>query len=730
MLETKRGTILSTVFIVSLGLALSPPVQAVWLEDHKILSPLIDTEGGFANGPALDGNTLFVGQGGGGSQTGKVHVYDNSGGGAFSFVETLTGSLGGAEDIFGSSSAIDGTTALIGAPDTGSGGLAGLAYIFDESGGTWNETKDLSASDQVSGNWFGFSTALAGNRAIVGAIRQPPSDSGAAYVFEDSGGGWSQTAKISPPVASQFFGYDIFYDGVDMAVITAPFDSGPAGDAFVYQNQGGTWTKIQDINGTQPANGGAGIPAGEFGRSIAGDGNTIVIGATREIDSSGTMVSGAAHVYERVGNTWNETQVLNPSTAANFMDFGRNVAVQGDILIVGTEDDTGSARNGTAYVFEKIEGTWTETQILSASDGQGNDLFGFDLALDGDTLVVAAPFHNDPSGPSENDGAVYVFKNFATAPTSFTWNGGSGPWNELANWSPALGPPQTNEHTAILGDSILATETVFTNTAVTVKSIEFNDDNTYVVGGGGSVELEADSGNASVNVTQGSHEFQVRVNLVSDTDVMVSSGANLEFVHRLNLNGRTLTKSGGGTLTISNTLNTGGGMFDCSEGTCNGSGTISGDVNNGGTISPGNSPGVWEITGDYSQNAEGELLMEISGTALGDEHDQLIVGGTAELGGTLQVELLDGFQPSLGNSFELFDIGEVVGTFDQVELPALSAGLAWDDSGLYAAGSLSVTAIPEPEAMAMLVLSTVSLLLFWRSSPDIEQIMRFKCLTG
>ena len=97
----------------------------------------------------------------------------------------------------------------------------------------------------------------------------------------------------------------------------------------------------------------------------------------------------------------------------------------------------------------------------------------------------------------------------------------------------------------------------------------------------------------SITVNQGQHEFQLRVSLETDTMVDVASGQLLEFNNRLFLNDNTLTKTGEGTMAINNQVVTGGGMVICAEGTCSGSGTIGGDlINDGGTISPGNSPGV------------------------------------------------------------------------------------------------------------------------------------------
>ena len=187
----------------------------------------------------------------------------------------------------------------------------------------------------------------------------------------------------------------------------------------------------------------------------------------------------------------------------------------------------------------------------------------------------------------------------------FTWKvSSSGNWNERGNWIPAGGPPgnptaeNPANHTATFGDVIQSDSTVFADSDVSVRAIVFDNTNTYVVAGPGRVSLVQGTSlgmptNSSILVAQGTHEFQLRVSLENNTDVTVSDGATLEFNNRVYLNNHTLAKIGDGTLAINNNVLTGGGTFHCAEGTCSGTGTISGNLNNdGGTISPGNGSAV------------------------------------------------------------------------------------------------------------------------------------------
>ena len=188
-------------------------------------------------------------------------------------------------------------------------------------------------------------------------------------------------------------------------------------------------------------------------------------------------------------------------------------------------------------------------------------------------------------------------------PLDFTWNVDSfGEWTTAnPNWTPTGGPPGDPgavgfaNHTATFGSAITSNKTVSTETAVSVRAITFDNVNTYNIAGTGSVNLIAPTGaglSTQITGVQGTHQFQAAVNLHTDTTVNIASDSTLIFHNALDLNNNVLNKTGAGELAIRNDLLTSGGTLNCAEGTCSGSGTISGDVNNnGGTISPGNSSG-------------------------------------------------------------------------------------------------------------------------------------------
>jgi len=132
-------------------------------------------------------------------------------------------------------------------------------------------------------------------------------------------------------------------------------------------------------------------------------------------------------------------------------------------------------------------------------------------------------------------------------------------------------------------------------------------------------------------------------------------------------------------------------------------------VNNGGTLAPGNSPGVTNVIGDYTQSPSGIFSLEIGGLLVGTEYDLLDVFGNAALDGALDVSLTDLgsglFSPHIGDSFDILTADSIEGSFDSLLLAALEPGLKWDIDYLTdATGTtdvvrLSVTAVPIPTAM-------------------------------
>ena len=137
-----------------------------------------------------------------------------------------------------------------------------------------------------------------------------------------------------------------------------------------------------------------------------------------------------------------------------------------------------------------------------------------------------------------------------------------------------------------------------------------------------------------------------------------------------------------------------------------GAGTTTGNIEYAGGYSFGNSPAAVPVD-NVLLDPSNTLILDVGGSTPGSGYDRLDISGLATLDGTLDVDLMDGFTPSAGQSFDLF-AGPTSGRFSQVNLPALANGLSWNTDNLYTTGA--VTVVPEPSAFVLLVIGAVTLL--------------------
>jgi hypothetical protein len=317
----------------------------------------------------------------------------------------LTASDGARHDDFGRSVALSGDTALVGAKDAAAAGVdGGSAYVFVRSGTTWSEQAKLTASDAADNDHFGSSVAVSGDTAVVGAkdADAAGSFSGSAYVFVRSGTTWSQQAKLraSDAERNQSFGVSVAVLG-DTALVGASDDddAGPgSGSAYVFVRSGTTWSQQAKLRASDAA------AFDRFGWSVALSGDTALVGASDDDDDGN--VSGSAYVFVRSGTTWSQQAKLRASDAAALDRFGFSVAVSGDTALVGVSLVDDSGFSGSAYAFVRNGTTWSQQAKLTPSDPTVFDRFGLSVAVSGHTALVGAHENNAPAFES---GSAYVF---------------------------------------------------------------------------------------------------------------------------------------------------------------------------------------------------------------------------------------------------------------------------------------------------------------------------------
>jgi len=184
------------------------------------------------------------------------------------------------------------------------------------------------------------------------------------------------------------------------------------------------------------------------------------------------------------------------------------------------------------------------------------------------------------------------------------------------------------------------------------------------------------SGSSQVVLT-GNNTFTGVLTVAAGQMRLEGSAAAIRGASRLVIGSDGVFAMANGLLSVPAIDNAAGGLFNFYGGTVQAVNVLGDLVNQGGTFSPGPSPALATIAGNFAQNA-GRLEIEIGGRVLGSQFDSLAVQGAANLGGLLYVKLINGFLPEHGQSFPVLTaVGGLVGDFEQLALPAIPAGLHW-----------------------------------------------------
>ncbi|MBK7128118.1 MAG: hypothetical protein IPM74_13185 [Crocinitomicaceae bacterium] len=400
---------------------------------------------------------------GGSENHGSVYIYKRVGVNDWVEHQKLIPSDQEDYDRFGWSVAIEGDYAIIGAyredeDASGANSLSnsGSAYIFENDGsGNWVQVEKIVASDRQDDDEFGWSVDISGSTAVVGARAEDHNvaggsyiySAGSVYVFErDLGGNWNQTQKICAADRAADINYPGGYSGEDLgdqfgwavsisgdyivvgalhhdyAVVSPP--SGimwSSGAAYIFERNAGTWSQVQKIQNFDRES------WDRFGCAVEIDTNVLIVGAYSEDEEEDGVSNeltnpGSAYLFERnTGGTWVFTQKIVPDDRNSGDHFGYSFALKDTLLVVGTHsddhDEFGGALAddaGSAYIFEKNAGVWTQSQKIDASDRQAFDEFGIDVGLSNHTIIIGAFMQDyDETGTNlmADAGAAYFFSN-------------------------------------------------------------------------------------------------------------------------------------------------------------------------------------------------------------------------------------------------------------------------------------------------------------------------------
>lgn len=325
----------------------------VWTQEAKLVAEDASFGDVFGSSVALSGDIAVVGaylDDVVGTNSGAAYVFTRTLGAWTQAEKLIADNLGGG-DNFGISVAIDGETIVIGVPGDDDDGLSsGSAVVFTRSTGVWTPKAKLKAEDADKGDQFGTSVAISGGTIVIGAPYHDgvSIDSGAAYVFTGGGNSWTQAAKLTAATgaSNDLFGWSVSVSD-DTALVGAFRDDqggNDAGAAYVFSNGGGDWTEVAKL----VAEDAAGIDW--LGQSVSLDGDTAILGAYG--DDDGGSHAGAAYIFAGVGGLWYQQNKLSADEIDAYDYFGYSVAVDGDTLLASAiYDDDGGTDAGAAYLF-------------------------------------------------------------------------------------------------------------------------------------------------------------------------------------------------------------------------------------------------------------------------------------------------------------------------------------------------------------------------------------------
>lgn len=468
---------------------------------------------------------------------GSAYIFEKTGVADWMFVQKITNSDQDDYDRFGWSVAIDGEYAIIGAygedhdaMDGATLAKAGSAYIFHRSGdGVWSEMQKLVPDDRAEDDEFGWALDISGTTAIIGAHFEDHDaggsnflfNAGSVYVFDLSGGVWTQSQKIvasdraedivdaSDPDLADQFGHSVAIDG-DYIIVGAfgqDLNAGggsplsEAGAAYIFERSGGVWTEVEKVVSSDRETG------DQFGYSVAISDNFAVVGANEEDENeggTGTLSnSGSAYFFERDLGVWTENQKIVASDRGTGDRFGVDVNMEGNDLVIGAarcnsdEDDEASlpdAGAGYAFEYDVMTGEWIQINKMDASDRQADDQLGISVGISESTIIMGAfqqDFDEDGLGEIPDGGAAYFYSILDCEP-SFS----SQSFTLCAGEEVIVGPYVHNETgvyvdvipSALGCDSTVTTDLTIIPTPTSTQEVEICFGYSYDIGGSSHTE--------------------------------------------------------------------------------------------------------------------------------------------------------------------------------------------------------------------------------------------------
>lgn len=254
---------------------------------------------------------------------------------------------------------------------------------------------------------YTFGSSIAGVEGFLAVGASTANNKGLVYVLQKQGSNWTVIAELTASVGvpGGEFGYQVAMDSNTVVVSMAP--SGFAKPVYVFEKPATGWTNMTETAILHASDSTSGDG---FGKSIRIQNDHIFVGSPGA--KAGTSHQGAVYVFKKLGNNWSNSvenrKIMDPNGIQDD-EFGYSIAVQGNLLLVGAPREWTSGLKGRTYVFQTTN-TWTQGALshveLTASNGAYGDRFGHAVDINGNDIVISAPYYD---GVQPNSGILYQF---------------------------------------------------------------------------------------------------------------------------------------------------------------------------------------------------------------------------------------------------------------------------------------------------------------------------------
>ncbi|MEM9345126.1 MAG: PEP-CTERM sorting domain-containing protein [Planctomycetota bacterium] len=441
------------------------------------------------------------------------------------------------------------------------------------------------------------------------------------------------------------------------------------------------------------------------GQFVTKDGGAV---SAVNLEAGGTSAAGAGSVLEGAGSKWSATtrfvsngnvharnmgQITTASASILIYDLGQSTIIDGEgtslvasnILTIGSASSSGR--------LDVINGGYVEALDLDAGTHfSGSPAVELVASGTGSEIKVLDRLHVITGSLSATTGAKLVANLLDSEALTSVLFSGQGTSIESTIGARLSGNAQLTDSAAWTSDFVTVRDSLTISGSTTKLTTTGSDTGILLTGNGALVQQD----NGLVSLASNLRVGKVVDEPFASTDSTDSDTAQPQQISiGPNFDDATYNLSGGSLDLNGNDIVLGSGPdieFNFTGGEIRDVGTFAGTLQqDGGTLAPGNSPGITTITEDYNLNA-GTIAIELAGLIRGTEHDVVVIDGTLNLGANSELDVMsiDGFLASDGDSFDIFDFASMSGTFDSINLPSLANGLAWDTSQLYNDGSISV----------------------------------------